>query len=76
MEINLNDITIYTSTNRAIIYLFKFNNKNTRKWCDLCSSSTKKNTSCFYCQLSGVFIVNFEHISDFFLVLLLLILKK
>ena len=51
MEINLNDITIYTSTNRAIIYLFKFNNENTRKWCELCSSSTRKT--------SAVFIVNF-----------------
>ena len=44
----------------ANIYLFKVNNRNTRR--HLCRS--------------GVFIVNFEHISHLFLVLLLLTLNK
>ena len=50
----------------AIIYLLKVNNKNTRKRCDICSKLTRK------ARRSGVFIVNFEHISHIFLVFLML----
>ena len=43
------------------IYLFKFNNKNTRKRCEICSKLTIKtpvyHTSC------SVFIVNFEQVN-------------
>ena len=45
-------------------YMFKGNNTNTTKTCKICSKLT--------IQTAGVFIVNFEHISHFFLVLLLL----
>ena len=44
----------------AGIYLFKVNSRNTRTRCEICS---------------GVFIVNFEHISHLVLVLLLLTLN-
>ena len=49
----------------ANIYLFKINNRNTRKRCKTCSKLT-----------INVLIVNFEHISYLFLVFLLLTLKK
>ena len=51
----------------AIIYLFKVNNKNTRKRYEICSKLTIK---------TGVFIVNFEHILHIFLLLLLSTLNK
>ena len=47
----------------AGIYLFKVNNRNTR-------------TRCRHWRRSGVFIVNFEHISHLVLVFLLLTLNK
>ena len=40
-------------------YLFKLNNKNSRK-SKICSKSTIN-----ILELSGVFMVNFEHISNF-----------
>ena len=51
----------------ANIYLFKVNNKNTRKRNGICSKFKWKVT---------VFIVDFEHILELFLVLLLLTLNK
>ena len=60
--------------NPANIYLFKVNNKNTRKWCEICSKLTIKRPERR--RRSGLFIVNFEHISHLFLVFLLLTLKK
>ena len=50
----------------AGIYLLKVNNSNTRTWCKICSKLTMK---------TGVFIVNFEHISHLVLVFLLLTLN-
>ena len=50
------------------IYLFKVNNGNTRKKCEICSKLTIKTPEQ---RRSGVFIVNFEHISQLFLVFLL-----
>ena len=50
----------------AGIYLFKVNNRNTRTRCEICSK--------LIC--SGVFIVNFEHISHLVLVFLLLTLSR
>ena len=40
-------------------YLFKANNRNTRKRCELCSKLTIKTR---HWRRSGIFIVNFEHI--------------
>ena len=44
----------------ANIYLFKVNNRNTRKRREICSKLTIKTPKRR--QHSGVFIVNFEHI--------------
>ena len=49
-------------------YLFKINNRNTRKRCEICSKLTIKTIERHHCYLSGVFIVNFEHASLLFLV--------
>ena len=46
------------------IYMFKFNNRNTRTRCEICSKLTIKTPD-------GVFIINFEHISRLVLVFLL-----
>ena len=54
----------------AKIYLFKVNNRNTRKKSEICSKLTIKTSE------RRVFIVNFEHISYLFLVFLLLTLNK
>ena len=57
----------------ANIYLFKVNNRNTRKKWEICSKLTIKTRQW---RRSGVFIVNFEHTSNLFLVFLLLTLKR
>ena len=59
----------------AHIYLFKVNNTN-RKRCEICSKLTIKTPERRQWRHSGVFIVNFEHISPLFLVFLLLTLNK
>ena len=56
------------------IYLFKVNNKNNRKRCEICSKLTIKTTERHW-RRSDVFIVNSEHISLLFLVFLLLTLN-
>ena len=61
---------------QANIYLLKFSNRNTRKRCETCSKVTVKTTEWRQWCRSGVFIVNFEHISLLFLVFLLLTLDK
>ena len=63
-------------TSPANIYLFKDNNRNTTKRCEICSKLTLKTPEWFWWRRSGVFIVNFKHISQLFLVFLLLILNK
>ena len=55
------------------IYLLKVNNRKTITMCKICSKLTMKKTE--RCQVSDVFIVNFEHISHFVLVFLLLTLN-
>ena len=65
--------TIY---NPAIINLFKVNNRNTRKRCEICSKLIIKTPERRQWRFSGVFIVNFEYISHFFLVFLLSSLNK
>ena len=56
--------------------MFVVNNRNARKKCEICSKLTIKTTERRQWRRPGVFIVNFEHISHFFLALLLLTLKK
>ena len=60
----------------ANIYLFKVNNKNTRRRCEICSKLTLKTPEWRQWHRSGVFIINFEHLSHLFLVFLLLTLNK
>ena len=57
----------------ANFYLFKVNNKDTRETCKTCSKLTLKTPERRHWNRSGVFIVNFEHISHLFLVFLLFI---
>ena len=45
------------------IYLLKGNYRNTRKRCETCSKLTIKTPERRHWRRSGVFIVNFEHIS-------------
>ena len=57
-------------------YILKFHNKNTGLRCEICSKlTTKTPEQCHWCR-SGVFIVDFEHISHFSLVFLLLTLSR
>ena len=58
------------------IYLFKVNNRNTRKRCKICSKLTINTPERRHWHCSDIFIVNFEHISHLFLVFLMLTLNK
>ena len=60
----------------AGIYLFKVNNRNTRTRCEICSKLTINTPERRQWRRSGVFIVNFEHISHLVLVFLLLTLNR
>ena len=51
------------------IYLLKIHDRITRTRCEICSKLTIKTTDAM--RRSGVFIVNFEHISHLVLVFLL-----
>ena len=44
-------------------YMFKVNNKNTKTRCEICSKLTIKIPERRHWRRSGIFIVNFEHIS-------------
>ena len=57
------------------IYQLKANNRNTITRCEICSVSTKKTPERRHWRHSGVFIVDFEHISHLVLVFLLLTLN-
>ena len=57
-------------------YMFKVNYRNTRTSCEICSKSTIKTTERRYWRHSGVFIVNFEHISHLALAFLFLTLSR
>ena len=56
--------------------MFKVDNKNTRKTCEICSKLTIRTPERCYWHRFGLFIVNFEHISHSALVFLLLTLSK
>ena len=62
--------------NLANIYLFKVNNRNSTKRCEICSKLTIKIPKRRQRCCSRIFIVKFEHITHLFLVFLLLILNK
>ena len=68
--------TSYRKSILANIYLFKVNNKNHRKSCEISSKLTTKTPERRHWRRSVVFIVNFEHNSHLFLVFLLLTLNK
>ena len=59
----------------AGIYLLKVNNRNTSARCEICAKLTIKIPERCHSRGSGIFIVNFEHISHFVLVFLLLTLN-
>ena len=59
----------------AGIYLLKVNNRNTRTRCEICSKLTINTPEQRQLRLSGVFIVNSEHISHLILMFLLLSLN-
>ena len=56
-------------------YMFKVNNRNTWRRCEICSKLTIKTLERRNWRRSGVFIVNFEHTSPLVLVFLLLTLN-
>ena len=64
-----------TFLNPAGSYMFNVNNRNTRARCEICSKLTIKTPEQHHLRRSGVFIVNFEHISRLALVFLLLTLN-
>ena len=64
------------NSNPVGIYLFKVNNRNTRTKCEIYSKLTIKTPERRQWRHSGVFIVNFEHISHLILVFLLLTLRR
>ena len=49
--------------------MFKVNNRNTRTRCEICLKLTIKTTERYW-RRSGVFNINFEHISNLALVFL------
>ena len=62
--------------NPAGIYMLKVNKRNTRTKCEICSKLTIKIPERRQWRRSGIFIVNFEHISHLVLVFLLLTLGR
>ena len=56
--------------------LLQVNNGNTRKMCEICTRLTVKTPEQSQRRSSGVFIVNFEHISHLFLLFSLFTLNK
>ena len=54
----------------AGIYLLKVNNRNSRTRCEICSKLIIKIPERRQWRRSGIFIVNFEHISHLVLVFL------
>ena len=52
------------------------NNRNTKKSYEICSKLTLKTPERRHWHCPGVFIVNFDHISHFFLEFLLLTFNK
>ena len=74
------DLEVFVCENNFLsnpddIFLLKVNNRNTRTRWEICWNLTiKTQERCQWCR-SGVFIVNFEHISNLVLMILLLTLN-
>ena len=66
----------FSTGNPSNICLFKVNNRNTRKKCEIFSKLTIKTPEQLHWRRSGVLISNNEHISHLFLAFLLLNLNK
>ena len=60
------------TTFQAGNYMFKVNNRNTTIRCEICSKLTIKTPEPRQWSCSGLFIVNFEHISHLVLVFILI----
>ena len=60
-----------TRNNPSSNYMFRVNHRNTRKRCEICLKLTLKTP-----ERSGVFIVNFENISQLALVFIWLTLNR
>ena len=60
----------------ACNYMLKVNNRNTRTRCEICSKLIMKPPERRQWRHSGVFIVNFEHISHLVLVFPMLTLNR
>ena len=60
----------------AGIYLLKVNKRNTRTRCEICSALTIKTSERLHSRSSGLFIVNFEHISHLVLLFFLFTLSR
>ena len=69
-------VRVYGDSDPAGICMFKVNKRNTRTRCKICSKLTTKISERRQWRRSGIFIVNFEHISHLVLVFLLLTLTR
>ena len=67
---------IYCNKNQPSITFSKFTIETPRTRCETSSKLTKKTPKRRHWRRSGVFIVNFEHISHHVLVILLLTLSR
>ena len=68
-------VIVFKISNTADIYLLKCNYRNIRTRSKICSKLTIKIPERHHWRRSGIFIVNFEHISHLVLVFLLLSLN-
>ena len=68
--------TITGKSNPAGNYMFKGNNRNTKTRCEISSKLAIKTPERRQWRRSGVFIVNFEHISHLILVFPSLTLRR
>ena len=66
----------FMEINPTNIFLFKVNNRNSKKRCKIYLKLTIKTPEWRQWRCSGVFVVNFEHISQLFLLFLLLNLNR
>ena len=74
-EMKLTFVLIFWTTIPVDIYLLKVSNRKTRIRCEIYSKLTIKTPERRQWRHSGIFIVNFEHISHFVLVIPLLTLN-
>ena len=72
----LNRSDLRTDQYPAANYIFKVNDRNIRTMCEICLKLTIKIAERRHCRRSGIFTVNFEHISHLVLVFLLLTLSR